>query len=91
MPIPRPPAEACGPDGSYHEYKTDALGRYVGIAHFCHDGPSVPAAAGGMARAGSSLMSAHALARMRRSPLTQSASPACVKRGMQKDGWFGFF
>lgn len=26
MPIPRPPAEACGPDGSYHEYKTDAWG-----------------------------------------------------------------
>ena len=55
MPIPRPPAEACGPDGSYHEYKTDAWG-----------------------------VRPTRWRRMRRSPLTQSASPACVKRGMQK-------
>jgi len=49
MPIPRPLAEACGPDGSYHEYKTDAWGVTWESRIFAM---TVPAAAGGLARAG---------------------------------------
>ena len=71
MPIPRPPAEACGPDGSYHEYKTDAWGVTWESRIFAMTGHPYR----------QPLADWRALEGFR---CPQSASPACVKRGMQK-------